>query len=219
MADRVEFRVADYREVADGPFDAIASIGMVEHVGGEQIDLYARRLYGLLRPGGRLLNHGIAKLQDFDTPDEGAFSERFVFPDGVPLPLSRVQRALERAGLVTTPRGGPAEGLRQDDRASGSSASTPTGTTPCGWPGSSERASGACTSGRRGRASRPAGRRCTRCSLTASVANETHSASTAGDQRTPDATHFTAVYPVEYRRGIVAARGRPLAQRTPEGEA
>ncbi len=110
VADRVEFRVADYREVADGPFDAIASIGMVEHVGGEQIDLYARRLYGLLRPGGRLLNHGIAKLQDFDTPDEGAFSERFVFPDGVPLPLSRVQRALERAGLVTT----HVEGLQKD---------------------------------------------------------------------------------------------------------
>jgi cyclopropane-fatty-acyl-phospholipid synthase len=101
LADRVEFRVADYREVSDGPFDAIASIGMVEHVGAEQIDVYARRLHDLLRPGGRLLNHGIAKLKDLDTPDEGAFSERFVFPDGVPLPLSRVQRALERTGLVT----------------------------------------------------------------------------------------------------------------------
>jgi len=101
VADRVEIRVADYREVSDGPFDAIASIGMVEHVGEERIDVYARRLHELLRPGGRLLNHGIAKLQDLDTADEGAFSERFVFPDGVPLPLSRVQRALERAGLVT----------------------------------------------------------------------------------------------------------------------
>jgi cyclopropane-fatty-acyl-phospholipid synthase len=101
VADRVEIRVADYREVGDGPFDAIASIGMVEHVGAERIDLYARRLHDLLRPGGRLLNHGIAKLQDLDTPDEGAFSERFVFPDGVPLPLSRIQGALERAGLIT----------------------------------------------------------------------------------------------------------------------
>lgn len=101
LADRVEIRVSDYREVNDGPFDAIASIGMVEHVGAERIDVYARRLHDLLRPGGRLLNHGIAKLQDLDTADEGAFSERFVFPDGVPLPLSRVQRALERAGLVT----------------------------------------------------------------------------------------------------------------------
>jgi cyclopropane-fatty-acyl-phospholipid synthase len=111
--DRVEFRVADYRELGrEGrePFDAISSIGMVEHVGEERIDVYAARLAGLLRPGGRLLNHGIAKLQDFDDEDEGAFSERFVFPDGVPLPLSRVQRALERAGLVTT----HVEGLQAD---------------------------------------------------------------------------------------------------------
>jgi cyclopropane-fatty-acyl-phospholipid synthase len=110
VADRVEVRVADYREITDGPFDAIASIGMVEHVGEERIDLYAQRLRGLLPPGGRLLNHGIAKLADFDTPDEGPFSERFVFPDGVPLPLSRVLRALERAGLVTT----HVEGLQSD---------------------------------------------------------------------------------------------------------
>jgi cyclopropane-fatty-acyl-phospholipid synthase len=110
VADRVEIRVADYREVSDGPFDAIASIGMVEHVGEEQIDVYAERLRNLLRPGGRLLNHGIAKLKDFDTPDEGAFSERFVFPDGVPLPLSRVLRALERSEFTTT----HVEGLQGD---------------------------------------------------------------------------------------------------------
>jgi cyclopropane-fatty-acyl-phospholipid synthase len=110
VADRVEIRVADYREVSDGPFDAIASIGMVEHVGEEQIDVYARRLERLLRPGGRLLNHGIAKLKDLDTPDEGAFSERFVFPDGVPLPLSRVIAALERTGFSTT----HVEGLQSD---------------------------------------------------------------------------------------------------------
>jgi len=102
VADRVEIRVADYRELAGEPFDAIASIGMVEHVGEERIDLYAARLASMLRPGGRLLNHGIAKLKDFDTPDEGPFSERFVFPDGVPLPLSRVELAVERAGMVTT---------------------------------------------------------------------------------------------------------------------
>jgi cyclopropane-fatty-acyl-phospholipid synthase len=110
LEDLVEIRVADYREISEGPFDAISSIGMVEHVGEERIDLYAQRLAGLLRPGGRLLNHGIAKLEDFDDPDEGAFSERFVFPDGVPLPLSRVVRALERTGLVTT----HVEGLQDD---------------------------------------------------------------------------------------------------------
>jgi cyclopropane-fatty-acyl-phospholipid synthase len=101
VADRVEIRVADYGELGREQFDAIASIGMVEHVGEERIDLYARRLADLLAPGGRLLNHGIAKLKDLDASDEGAFSERFVFPDGVPLPLSRVQRALEQAGFAT----------------------------------------------------------------------------------------------------------------------
>ncbi len=110
VADRVEIRVADYRELAEEPFDAITSIGMVEHVGEERIDEYARRLHLLLPPGGRLLNHGIAKLKDLETPDEGPFSERFVFPDGVPLPLSRIMLALERAGLATA----HVEGLQDD---------------------------------------------------------------------------------------------------------
>jgi cyclopropane-fatty-acyl-phospholipid synthase len=101
LEDRIELRLADYRELAGEQFDAISSIGMVEHVGEERIDLYMQTLSGLLRPGGRLLNHGIAKLMDFDTKDEGAFSERFVFPDGVPLPLSRIELALERTGMVT----------------------------------------------------------------------------------------------------------------------
>jgi len=110
LAGKVEFRVADYRELGDQQFDAISSIGMVEHVGEERIDLYAQTLHGLLKPGGRLLNHGIAKLMDFDTKDEGPFSERFVFPDGVPIPLSRIVLALERAGFNTT----HVEGLQAD---------------------------------------------------------------------------------------------------------
>jgi cyclopropane-fatty-acyl-phospholipid synthase len=110
VAGRVEFRVADYRDLGAERFDAISSIGMVEHVGEERIDLYARALHGLLAPGGRLLNHGIAKLADFDTPDEGPFSERFVFPDGVPLPLSRIIQALERAGFAP----GHVEGIPED---------------------------------------------------------------------------------------------------------
>ncbi|MFL5887033.1 MAG: class I SAM-dependent methyltransferase [Thermoleophilaceae bacterium] len=100
LGDRVEFHVADYREIRAEPFDAIASIGMVEHVGEDRIDLYASRLAELLRPGGRLLNHGIAQLQHGDDEDAGPFSDRYVFPDGEPLHLSRVQLALERAGFV-----------------------------------------------------------------------------------------------------------------------
>jgi cyclopropane-fatty-acyl-phospholipid synthase len=100
LDDRVEIRIADYRALDEPPFDAIASIGMVEHVGASQIDVYASRLAGLLRPGGRLLNHGIARLRAGD-PEAGPFSERYVFPDAAPLHLSRVQLAIERAGLAT----------------------------------------------------------------------------------------------------------------------
>jgi cyclopropane-fatty-acyl-phospholipid synthase len=110
VADRVEFRVADYRELTGERFDAICSIGMVEHVGEERIDLYMRTLYEMLGSGGRLLNHGIAKLADFDTKDEGPFSERFVFPDGVPLPLSRIVQAMERTGFAPT----HVEGIAED---------------------------------------------------------------------------------------------------------
>ena len=109
LADRIEIRVADYREPVGEGYDAVASIGMVEHVGDARIDEYAARLAGLLRPGGRLLNHGIARLRHGD-PEAGEFSERFVFPDAAPLHLSRVLAALERAGLEVD----HVEGLRQD---------------------------------------------------------------------------------------------------------
>jgi cyclopropane-fatty-acyl-phospholipid synthase len=94
----VEIRIQDYREIFDGPFDAISSIGMFEHVGAAKLDEYFDRLFHLLRPGGRLLNHGIAKRDG----RRGAFShrgfiDRYVFPDGelheVGSVVSRVQRA------------------------------------------------------------------------------------------------------------------------------
>jgi len=101
VAERVEIRVADYRDLQEPPFHAIASIGMVEHVGERRIDEYARRLASLLRPGGRLLNHGIAALRIDEDAAGDAFTNRYVFPDGEPLYLSRIQLALERAGLVS----------------------------------------------------------------------------------------------------------------------
>jgi cyclopropane-fatty-acyl-phospholipid synthase len=111
LEDRVEIRLADYRDLgATGErYDAIASIGMVEHVGASQIDVYAAQLAGLLDPGGRLLNHGIARLRHGD-PEAGPFSERYVFPDAAPLHVSRVLLALERAGIEPE----HVEGLRQD---------------------------------------------------------------------------------------------------------
>jgi cyclopropane-fatty-acyl-phospholipid synthase len=115
LSGLVDIRVMDYREITGEQFDAIASIGMVEHVGAEQIDLYAERLAGLVRPGGKLLNHGIARLDPGDTVG-GPFSDRYVFPDGAPLQLSRVLAALERAGFeqhhIEGFRGDYAETLR-----------------------------------------------------------------------------------------------------------
>jgi cyclopropane-fatty-acyl-phospholipid synthase len=110
VAERVEIRVADYRALPRGSFDAIASIGMAEHVGERQIDLYARSLFALLAPGGLLLNHAIAALDPDYKPLEDIFSTRYVFPDGEPLPLSRVQLAFERAGFHTA----HVEGFRED---------------------------------------------------------------------------------------------------------
>jgi cyclopropane-fatty-acyl-phospholipid synthase len=100
LSDRVEVRVADYRDLHGERYDAIASIGMVEHVGESQIDVYAQKLANLLSQHGRLLNHGIAHLPQ-GLGYHGDFTQRYVFPDGDPLHLSRVQLALERAGFVT----------------------------------------------------------------------------------------------------------------------
>jgi cyclopropane-fatty-acyl-phospholipid synthase len=109
LAERIEIHVADYRDLAGEQFDAVASIGMVEHVGSSNVDAYARQLAAVLRPGGRLLNHGIARLRHGD-PEAGPFSERFVFPDAAPLHLSRVLTAIEAAGLEPT----HVEGFRLD---------------------------------------------------------------------------------------------------------
>jgi cyclopropane-fatty-acyl-phospholipid synthase len=98
LSDRVEIRVADYREVADGPYDKIASVGMVEHVGAAQLDAYARTIARLLRPGGLALNHGISRLGSTPAGPKSLI-QRYVFPDGEVLPLEDVAGALRRAGL------------------------------------------------------------------------------------------------------------------------
>ncbi|MER5790664.1 cyclopropane-fatty-acyl-phospholipid synthase family protein [Streptomyces sp. NPDC001980] len=101
LTDRVEIRVQDYRDVRDGPYDAISSIGMAEHVGAERYLEYARELYGLLKPGGRLLNHQIARRPQ---RDESAYSvdefiDAYVFPDGELAPIGTTVTQLELAGF------------------------------------------------------------------------------------------------------------------------
>ncbi|MET8943060.1 class I SAM-dependent methyltransferase [Streptomyces sp. NPDC004542] len=101
LTDRVEIRVQDYRDVTDGPYDAISSIGMAEHVGAERYLEYARALYALLRPGGRLLNHQIARRphRDESAYHVDEFIDAYVFPDGELAPLGTTVTQLERAGF------------------------------------------------------------------------------------------------------------------------
>jgi cyclopropane-fatty-acyl-phospholipid synthase len=100
LSDRVEIRLADYRDVTDGPYDAIASIGMFEHVGLSQLDVYFRRLRDLLRPGGRLLNHGIGRppRRRHAFPHR-SFVDRYVFPDGELHEVGAVVSRLQWAGF------------------------------------------------------------------------------------------------------------------------
>ncbi|MFI1359879.1 class I SAM-dependent methyltransferase [Streptomyces sp. NPDC020898] len=101
LTDRVEIRVQDYRDVTDGPFDAVSSVGMAEHVGGEQYLTYARDLYALLKPGGRLLNHQIARRPHVDETaySLNGFIDAYVFPDGELAPVGTTVTQLERAGF------------------------------------------------------------------------------------------------------------------------
>ncbi|MGW2203821.1 class I SAM-dependent methyltransferase [Streptomyces sp. NPDC001774] len=101
LTDRIEIRVQDYRDVKDGPYDAISSIGMAEHVGETRYREYADMLHALLKPGGRLLNHQISRRPE---PDEEAyridpFIDAYVFPDGELAPMGRTLTTLEDAGF------------------------------------------------------------------------------------------------------------------------
>jgi cyclopropane-fatty-acyl-phospholipid synthase len=106
VSDLVEFRLQDFRDVREEPFDAISSIGMSEHVGRRSLSGYSQILFDQLRPGGRFLNHAIGRPASFDDdPDPSRisqtsrqlqvalgmrgpskigspFMERYVFPDG-----------------------------------------------------------------------------------------------------------------------------------------
>ncbi|GAQ62049.1 class I SAM-dependent methyltransferase [Streptomyces scabiei] len=101
LTDRVEIRVQDYRDVVDGPYDAISSIGMAEHVGADRYLEYARDLYRLVAPGGRLLNHQISRRpqQDESAYSLDGFIDAYVFPDGELAPVGTTVTQLERAGF------------------------------------------------------------------------------------------------------------------------
>jgi cyclopropane-fatty-acyl-phospholipid synthase len=98
VADRVEIRLQDYRDLRGEQYDAIASIGMSEHVGSRRIDRYFTILRDLLAPRGRLLDHAISST-DGSRLSRRSFAGRYVFPDGELLDVADKQLAMERAGL------------------------------------------------------------------------------------------------------------------------
>jgi cyclopropane-fatty-acyl-phospholipid synthase len=99
MADRVEIRIQDYRDVSDGPYDAVSSIGMFEHVGAALAPRYFGALFGLLAPAGRLLNHAISRPAGSSGIDRRSLIGRYVFPDGELLEVGRTVTAMQRAGF------------------------------------------------------------------------------------------------------------------------
>jgi len=101
----LEALAADYRTVRpDPPFDKVASVGMMEHVGRGRLDEYFGAVHRLLRPGGLFLNHAIADASGvqavpWTSRRNGGFIDRYIFPDGDLVPVGMVVAAAERAGF------------------------------------------------------------------------------------------------------------------------
>ncbi len=106
LADRVEFRLQDYRDVpGEGSFDKIVSVGMYEHVGIANLPLYFATIARLLAPGGVALNHGICVTDrdgHADGPPGGEFIDRYVFPGGELPHISKVLYEIAGSGLEIT---------------------------------------------------------------------------------------------------------------------
>jgi cyclopropane-fatty-acyl-phospholipid synthase len=98
LSDRVEIRIQDYREVADGPYDALSAVGMSEHVGLRNLPKYFGQLHTVLRPGGRLLNHAIASVGGTSF-SRRQFFHRYVFPDGELIDVGVSAIKMQRAGF------------------------------------------------------------------------------------------------------------------------
>jgi cyclopropane-fatty-acyl-phospholipid synthase len=108
VADRVEIRLQDYRDLGGERFDAVSSVGMFEHVGAERTGEYFDTLRSLLRPKGRLLNHAISS-PGGSRIGPRSFIGRYVFPDGELLDVGTTALAMQRAGFELR----DVEGLRE----------------------------------------------------------------------------------------------------------
>jgi len=100
LDDLAEVRHLDYRDVTETGFDAVSSIGLIEHIGVNNYAAYFRFLRSRLRPGAPLLNHGITR-PDNRHPGlrRRGFIGRYVFPDGELTGSGAIVAAMEDSGL------------------------------------------------------------------------------------------------------------------------
>jgi len=96
LGDRAEVRIQDYRDPLDGPYDAIASVEMGEHVGAARYPAFCAALYGRLRPGGRLL---IQQMSRTTRRGGGPFIESYIAPDMDMRPVGETIRLIQDAGF------------------------------------------------------------------------------------------------------------------------
>ena len=99
LADLAEVRHLDYRDTPEGEFDAVSSIGLTEHVGERELPAYFRRLWGKLRPQGRLLNHCITRPTTTEDVRASGFIPRYVFPDGELMGIGKIASVMQNSGF------------------------------------------------------------------------------------------------------------------------
>jgi cyclopropane-fatty-acyl-phospholipid synthase len=101
LASQARIELRDYREIATNGcelYDAIASIGMAEHVGRKRLPEYFAAAHRALKQGGVFLNQAIAEdIIARPGSRNDSFIEQYVFPDGdippLPIMLSAAQSA------------------------------------------------------------------------------------------------------------------------------
>ncbi len=99
LSGQVQILHGDYRDAPGSGYDAVSSIGLMEHVGVHNYPAYFAFLENKLRDGGRLLNHCITRPDNKQSPMPGHFIDRYVFPDGELAGAGRIITEAQDAGF------------------------------------------------------------------------------------------------------------------------